>query len=422
MAKWNDAFLDRMRQQGDEFADHAVREIFKDHTHEEHEEQIHNIVKHPLNMRMLPPVLANYFETLDESVFTEEDTKAFDKAIEIFDEHGFRIFLLLFFKSLPTGYMAPKPGHVLATTQLLINQATRRVFETAIYIMSVMRKDWYKGEKHGLRMLEKLRFLHSSMRVQIQDERGWDTKTLGVPINQEDQVLTLQLFSLAVIRGLHEMGICLSRDERQAWFHTWRRIGRILGISEELEPKTIKEAWALQNKIYKRQFTMPNKDGKALTNALLAVMNKLSKDNVSMTALEKITRYFLYQTEGKTLNEIAESLGMDSKPSMREKIIGRIVYHLVNWGIWDWFFHRKEGASFGVKFIRRQIAHSLDLGHRHDDGDETEEVLDALVKEMLNELKSDAQAVHHNPFDIDDHLVKKWKLDGWDYSDPGDTI
>ena len=410
-----------MRQTGDEFADATVREVFEKYSFGETEDEIYKIVKHPVfDMKKFPPPIQKYFERLDESVFTEEDTRAFDRSVEIFNEHGFRILLLLFFKSLPSGYMAPKPGHVLATTQLLVNQATRRVFETAIYILSVMKKDWYKDEKEGVRMLEKLRFLHSSMRVQIQDYREWDQADMGVPINQADQVLTLQLFSLAVIRGLHEMGISLSKEDREAWFHTWRRIGRILGIKEELEPDNIEDGWALQNKIMERQFIMPNKDGRALTNALLTVMLNLSKENVSMASLEKITRYFLFGTSGVTLTQIQESLGMESKATWKEYVMNHVVYYLVNFDLWHKIFHRKPGASPITKFARKALASSLGLSHRLDTTDETAEVLDVLVKEMLSNLISPAataNAIHSRKFEIDDGLIKSWGLAEWDSGD-----
>ena len=419
MSQWNDALLNNMRQMGDPLADTATRAVFEGKTQEERNRAIHNVVMHPLNtLHDVPPELQTYFDTMESTTFTPEEEADFDKAIEIFDEHGFRIFLLLFFKSLPTGYLCPKPGHVLATTQLLVNQATRRVFETALYIMSVMDKDWYKGERKGLKKLEKLRFLHSSMRVQILDDREWDEEKLGIPINQEDQVLTLQLFSLAVIRGLHEMGIMLSREDRDAWFRAWRRIGRIIGIEQELEPKDIKDGWALQNKILSRQIQMPNQDGPALTNALLTVMNNLSNEKVSMDSLERITRYFLFHVKGMNLSKIAKSLGMKSKPTWFEWLVNNIVYWLVNWELWDILFHRKEGASFFVKFIRRMLAKALGMEHLHDPGNETEDVLDAMVKEMLHNLKIDDKNQHHGrAFEINERLTKKWKLEGWEYID-----
>lgn len=431
MQRWNDDLLNRMRMTGDELADTATREILKNKSQKERNDAIGSIVRHPYLNKEKFPELSPYFAKLDEQVFSEEDIKAFDRSVEIFDEHGFRIFLLLFFKSLPTGYMAPKPGHVLATTKLLEEYATRRVFETAIYIMSVMKEGWYKGEKKGLRMLEKLRFIHSCMRVQIMEfgsvkphEEGetpkkWDKEHYGVPINQEDEVLTLQLFSLAVIRGLKEMGITLSKEEQHAWFHTWRRIGRILGIREELEPKNIKDGWALQNRIYGRQFKMPNPDGPPLTRALLEVMEKLSGDRIKMDALEKITRYFLYATDGKSLSYIQESLGMQSKASVSEHILDRIIYHMVNWELWDKLFHRRKGASFFTKYIRKMLARSLGLGHLHDEQNETEEVLDSMIKQMLANLnkKTKSMEVHNRSFDLSQKHFENWDIGGWEAED-----
>ena len=422
MSRWNDDLLDRMRQVGDEKADPIVTRIFNSMTRDQRNEMVREIVRNPfIKKELCPKPLKEFFTHFENPVFTEEETKAFDRSIRIFRDHGPQIMLLLFFKSLPTGYLAPRPAKVLETTKLLVNQATRRVFETALYVLAVMKKDWYKGDMDGVYWLHKLRFIHSSMRVQIQMDRKWEVSNLGVPINQEDQALTIQLFSLAVINGLHSMGINLSPEERNAWFVAWRRIGREIGISEELEPKNLVDARRLRNRIYARQFFMPNQSGPPLTEALLSVMQPLGGRVIKMSALEKITRYFLRPTAHMSLNKVQKSLGMKSEPSWREYALGIGVQILMNLGWWQKLMNKDGGSGSLGKYVRKWTAETLDLEDLHVE-ESDHNAMEHLIKNILNSLRNPpapSPSEHSMPgpgmlshsFDIDADLVTTWGLD-----------
>jgi hypothetical protein len=411
-----------MRQTGDEKADKIVTEIFSDMSPDQRNAMVRQIVRNPfIKKELCPEPLKAFFAHFENPVFTEEETQAFDRSIRIFKDHGPQIMLLLFFKSLPTGYLAPRPAKVLETTKLLVNQATRRVFETALYVLAVMKKDWYKGEMDGVYWLHKLRFIHSSMRVQIQMERDWEISDLGVPINQEDQALTIQLFSLAVIEGLHSMGINLSPEDRNAWFVAWRRIGREIGIVEELEPKDLVEARRLQNRICERQFFMPNQSGPPLTKALLSVMQPLGGRLIKMSALEKITRYFLRPTAHMSLKRIQKSLGMESEPSWREYALGIGVQILMNLGWWQKLMNKNGGSGSLGKYVRKWTADTLGLEDLHVE-DSDHNAMEHLIRNILNNLRNPpapspteqempSPGILSHSFDIDPELVDTWGLE-----------
>lgn len=97
----------------------------------------------------------------------------------------------------------------------------------------------------------------------------YDIAELGFPINQEDMVFAVHTFSLEIIEGLREMKIEVSDEEAENYFQCWKLIGRGLGVNRKLEPSSYADAMALQNLIYKRQFTLPNETGPILSVALM---------------------------------------------------------------------------------------------------------------------------------------------------------
>lgn len=45
-------------------------------------------------------------------------------------------------------------------------------------------------------------------------------------------------FSVFVIQGLEKLGIKVSDDEKEAYFHVWKVIGHIMGIEASMIPDT----------------------------------------------------------------------------------------------------------------------------------------------------------------------------------------
>jgi hypothetical protein len=78
--------------------------------------------------------------------------------------------------------------------------------------------------------------MHSSMRHVILDNKNGEkwNEDWGKPISQEDLVATNQVFSLEFFKGMSMLGDTLSPEEQKAWFHTWKTIGRIMGVQDNL--------------------------------------------------------------------------------------------------------------------------------------------------------------------------------------------
>jgi hypothetical protein len=50
-----------------------------------------------------------------------------------------------------------------------------------------------------------VRLLHAGVRSHLLHRVGWDTAALGVPINQEDMVVTQLAFSIVLLLGLERV-------------------------------------------------------------------------------------------------------------------------------------------------------------------------------------------------------------------------
>jgi hypothetical protein len=78
---------------------------------------------------------------------------------------------------------------------------------------------------------------------------------------------TLMVFSYLILDGLRKLGIWVRRRDKQHFMDTWAVIGRLMGVREELIPRTVKEAKQLTRLIERRQIEVDD-EGRKMTCAL----------------------------------------------------------------------------------------------------------------------------------------------------------
>ncbi|HMQ07604.1 MAG TPA: oxygenase MpaB family protein [Saprospiraceae bacterium] len=435
--KWSNELLDRMRETGDPEADKVaailwknrnnknivedLRMISRDHHLKTHE-NIQNIGLHSGLSDNEVETIAGYFESVENisKNFNSKDYEYFNTSAELFRRYGFNITLLLFFKSLPTGYMCPKPGHVLESTKLLEDFAARRVMETAQFVFAVNTANWYEPHSAGMNAIQRVRLMHAGMRMALLNDnrpgREWNPE-LGVPINQEDLALTNHLFSLAIIEGLDQMGIHLFDNERHAIFHTWQKIGHAMGIGEELIADDYEEGWNQYTTILERQISENNPAGSPLTHALLSAMNEITHEDIPMKALEDLTYYFLNDRRA------IPSLGLHP-PSIFERFFIIGIQYIMSLKLWKRMFHHNRSGVFNNAFrravngflVKKYQLHPYMRAHKGVNP------LEAFSKVMLNELhkrdltnfeKSNQEDIQKK-FLLDDELYMAWDLGGFE--------
>jgi uncharacterized protein with NAD-binding domain and iron-sulfur cluster len=195
---------------------------------------------------------------------------------KLFNDHGVEIFLVLACYSLPSAYGAGKGARVLGRSRYLLLDPVRRLCETARFVMNVMMDPFGRG----ITSAHQVRMIHATLRMLMLQSQSepWDTKKLGVPINQEDMLGTLMTFSWVVLDGLSKIGVPEARspEVRQAVIDVWCAMGVELGIEPVLLPRTFDEAEALTFLIRARQIVPReiNPIGRKLTQRLLATMER----------------------------------------------------------------------------------------------------------------------------------------------------
>ena len=136
----------------------------------------------------------------------------------------------------------------------------------------------------GIITVQKLRMAHAGIRVRLkgmhsglQAEPGrcgklvWEVSEFGQPINQEDLAEALMHFCLTTIDGLRKAGIDQTRQEDEAMFNAWKTVGFLLGLREDLQPRTIEEGLWLRDAIFRRH-SRSTCDAGALIDQMLTIV------------------------------------------------------------------------------------------------------------------------------------------------------
>ncbi len=311
-----DAILDAARLRADPLADQAVAAIFRDGSTAAVNDLFAALMRDDQRPAVMPPSVVDYLANTGAAIARSHESAAAGE--RVFAEHGPEIMVLLCCYSLPSSYAAKKGVQVLHRTAYLAKRPTRRLFETAQFIVDVMSPGGLGPKGRGLRTAQKVRLMHATIRhLTLHDAADpWDTAVLGVPINQEDLLGTLMTFSWLILDGLARLGVVLTPQEQQAYLEAWLVVGQLMGVEPALLPKTVAEAKALTALIEKRQVA-ESVQGREMMAALLGMM----QHNVPMvfhTVPGCLIREFLPAN-------VATFLGIPSH-RMEEELI-RFIHH-----------------------------------------------------------------------------------------------
>lgn len=271
-----------------------------------------SLVRQQLNA--FPQQLVDYFDPAAVPDWVDEGMVAL--ANRVWEENTLGILSVLYAASLPYCYLIARGIPSLYKTKRLLEPKYifQRLYETGLMLESVMgtgglkiladfaedpggsveraphRYVWGKGFISA----RKVRFLHSSMRFMLMrperfpprgnieeparlseqlshETEPWPKEELGLPINQEDLAYTLLTFGYIIPRGLERWGCRLSLEQKEAFLHTWKLVGHIMGIKGNLLPDNWDDAKRLFETIKRRQ-AAPSQPGQQLTEALLSFL------------------------------------------------------------------------------------------------------------------------------------------------------
>ncbi|HEY8547559.1 MAG TPA: oxygenase MpaB family protein, partial [Acidimicrobiales bacterium] len=197
---------------------------------------------------------------------------------ELFERWTLPIATCLFCAALPTTLAAPHGAAVLAATSHLgrPRQVAARLAGTGRMLFDALTPTTpcsLEPGGQGHTSILCVRLLHAVVRQALLAGRGpepWDERH-GTPINQEDLLGTLLVFSVTVLDALAKLGIRVQPGEAEAWLHTWSVVGSLMGVDEALLPLTLDRAPALAARVAGRQIG-PGPDGPRLAEPLYREM------------------------------------------------------------------------------------------------------------------------------------------------------
>jgi hypothetical protein len=168
---------------------------------------------------------------------------------------------------------------------------SRRIAETAQFVMFAMSPGGLSSRKKGLVAAQKVRLIHGVIRYYLR-EQNWDTDKYDQPVNQEDMAGTLMSFSALILQGLEQLEIKLEPVEKEAYFHCWRVIGHIVGLDDNLIPDNAADGLKLGTAILDHQIAKSTQ-GSSLMKALLEFQINKSKGFISPQKNEAMMRLMM---------------------------------------------------------------------------------------------------------------------------------
>ncbi len=346
---WTNEFLDHKRSQGDPIADALIANLIAQHGETASRNIFDKLISNiDLPVQELPDGIQEFMQVTAQlpDWLTDDDLK---KSNRFFVDHGPKLLLLLYFKSLPLLYSNAKGAPVLVKTSRLTHDTesmeifARRIAETGQFLLNVMANDNFKENNIAVNSIRKVRLIHAAIRHFIAKE--WDSGQLGTPINQEDMALTLMTFSISLIDGLGQLLISENETLIQAYFDRWRAIGLLLGIDSDLIPETMEEGRLLLNTVLERN-SATSDAGQLLTKALIEFSKNSIPGKIMDITPESLITYF-------TGREMASQLGVSTQTGCLGMIVPSFLASLFNIG------ENLEGNASKIHYISDRLSSKL---------------------------------------------------------------
>ncbi len=351
---WDATMLASKRLRTDKLADDAIEQLFAS-DNPAHINSFYNGIQRNSSALPddLPAYLKDYFNQ-NETLPSWANPVLIKQAENFFLEHGELISLVLCAKSLPECYACANGAMVLYQTGRLsehngsLTAFTRRIAETAQFVINVMTKGALSPRGNGIRSAQKVRLIHASIRYYIK-KQGWDESKYGKPINQEDMAGTLMSFAPLVIEGLETLGEKISKENKEAYFHAWRVVGYFMGLDEDLLPNNLTDAFALGNAIFNAE-KAKSEQGLALTKSLIHFMNSMAPHGEMALIVNDLIRMLVG-------DETANLLEIPASSKTHEEVESELAKKIL--GGWENFEERHAILKLFIRPINKVLLNGM---------------------------------------------------------------
>lgn len=332
--RWKADFLKAKSLRTDPFAESIIQEVAKNRDFSSLRDLFKALDSNDdiANNKNLPTSVNNYFKDNDD-LPAWADAHKIKIAQDLFKENGPEIALILNYKALPLCYACKNGAKVLATTGRLTSvgndtsKMMRRLLETSQMVINVMSEGGLSPKGKGIITVKKVRLYHAAIRFFLLNSNNnfkWDTQHYGLPINQEEMAGTLMAFSALVLNGLTQLGIELTKEQKDAYMHCWNIVGHYIGLEPDLYPNDFEDGWNLGIEIIKRN-QEESADGKFLIDSLILNAKSYFFKGEMMDFIPAYLIKFFVKDVSETINvDLNKVLGLEEHFNLFEKIGGKL--------------------------------------------------------------------------------------------------
>ncbi len=300
MSRWTPELLDLLRHSGDELADRTLEQaasvqgevsrisaVFRSFAADEAE----------IPPDAPPELLA--FVAATQGLPAELDPQRVERGALVMLDNAVLVALVLLLKSLPSGYAAPRLSAVLHLTHNLEQRPYRRALGVLQMLVNISQPGAFAAGGRALVTGQKLRLLHAGIRHVVRRRLPDFMPRHGTPVSQLDMVFTIMTFSLHVVDGLAALGVQLTAEEADDYFHLWRMYGLLQGIRPEWMPVSMQDGRDFC-RAYDAELGNPddNPAGVLLTVADLEMMRRLLPWPLRLLGLGVAPRVYLVRLLG----------------------------------------------------------------------------------------------------------------------------
>ncbi|RYY86767.1 MAG: DUF2236 domain-containing protein [Comamonadaceae bacterium] len=207
---------------------------------------------------------------------------------------------------------APRLSSVLHMSHNLEKRPYKRALGVLQMLVNISNAGAFANGGTAVVTAQKLRLLHAGVRHVVRTRlRGFEAAH-GAPVSQLDMVFTTMTFSVLVVDGLAALGVPLTQQQADDYFHLWQAYGELQGIRPEWMPRTMDDGRAFCD-AYAREFrpAAENPHGVSLTHADLDMMRSLVPFPLRLLGLGAAPTVYLLKLLGE---EAAARVGIRRMP------------------------------------------------------------------------------------------------------------
>jgi len=113
----------------------------------------------------------------------------------------------------------PGPARALAANARTVQHPTRRLSETAKFVLSTFAPGGYERFGGGCKNATRLRLTHAAIRARLHQHSSWDTTVYGAPLSQADTLLAALAFNLIPALAATRLGYRFTAYEQDCIAH-----------------------------------------------------------------------------------------------------------------------------------------------------------------------------------------------------------